>query len=180
VVSCTASTLPIIGLGALESALKQRRRKPMFLVDLAVPRDIEPEVARLPDVYLYTIDDLSLLVQSGGERRHAAVAQAEAIVDVGVRGFAHWLEQRHNVPLIREVNARADAWCDAELARARKQLARGENLDVVLQSLARGLTAKVLHGTLDELRHADPAHHAEVTQVVSRLFLRGGTRSAVT
>jgi glutamyl-tRNA reductase len=180
VVSCTASTLPIIGLGALESALKQRRRKPMFLVDLAVPRDIEPEVARLSDVYLYTIDDLSLLVQSGGERRHAAVAQAEAIVDVGVRGFAHWLEQRHNVPLIREVNARAEAWCDAELARARKQLARGENLDVVLQSLARGLAAKVLHGTLDELRHADHAHHAEVTQVVSRLFLRGGTRSAVT
>ncbi len=179
VVSCTASTLPIIGLGALESALKQRRRKPMFLVDLAVPRDIEPEVAGLSDVYLYTVDDLSLLVQSGGEKRQAAVAQAEAIVDVGVRGFAHWLEQRDSVPLIREVNARADAWREAELARARKQLAHGENLDAVLQSLARGLTAKVLHGTLSELRHADDAYRAEVNQVVSRLFLRGGTRSAV-
>jgi glutamyl-tRNA reductase len=179
VVSCTASTLPIIGLGALESALRQRRRKPMFLLDLAVPRDIEPEVARLSDVYLYTVDDLSLLVQSGGEKRQAAVAQAEAIVDVGVRGFAHWLEQRDNVPLIREVNARADAWCEAELARARKQLAHGENVDAVLQSLARGLAAKVLHGTLSELRHADHARRAEVNQVVSRLFLRDGTRCAV-
>ncbi len=178
VVSCTASTLPIIGLGAVESALKQRRRKPMFLVDLAVPRDIEPEVARLSDVYLYTVDDLSMLVQSGGEKRQAAVAQAEAIVDAGVRGFAHWLEQRHNVPLIREVNARADAWRDAELARARKQLARGENLDAVLESLARGLTAKVLHGTLSELRHADGSHRAEVNHTVARLFLRAGTRSA--
>ncbi|HRD99355.1 MAG TPA: glutamyl-tRNA reductase [Rubrivivax sp.] len=173
-VSCTASTLPIIGLGALESALKQRHRKPMFLVDLAVPRDIEPEAARLPDVYLYTIDDLSLLVQTGGERRQAAVAQAEAIVDVGVRSFAQWLEQRHNVPLIREVNARADAWREAELARARRQLARGENLDAVLQSLARGLTAKLLHGTLSELHGADSAHRAELNQAVSRLFLRGG------
>jgi glutamyl-tRNA reductase len=156
--------------------LKQRRRKPMFLVDLAVPRDIEPEVARLTDIYLYTVDDLSLLVQSGGHKRQAAVAQAEAIVDAGVRGFAHWLDQRHNVPLIREVNARADAWRDAALTRARKRLARGEDLDDVLESLARGLTAKVLHGTLSELRHADSAHRAEVKQAVSRLFLRAGTR----
>ncbi|MBN8492559.1 MAG: glutamyl-tRNA reductase [Burkholderiales bacterium] len=178
VVSCTASTLPIIGLGAMESALRQRRRRPMFLVDLAVPRDIEPEVARLQDVYLYTVDDLSMLVQAGGEKRQAAVAQAEAIVDAGVRSFAHWLEQRHNVPLIREVNARADAWRDAALSRARRRLARGEDLDAVLESLARGLTAKVLHGTLSELRHADEAHRDEVNQAVSRLFLRAGTRSA--
>jgi glutamyl-tRNA reductase len=150
----------------------------MFLADLAVPRDIEPEVARLSDVYLYTVDDLSQLVQSGSERRQAAVAQAEAIVDAGVRGFAHWLEQRHNVPLIREVNARADAWRDAELARARRQLARGENMDAVLESLARGLTAKVLHGTLSELRQTDAEHRAEVKHAVCRLFLRGGSRSA--
>jgi glutamyl-tRNA reductase len=178
IVSCTASTLPIIGLGAVESALKQRRRKPMFLVDLAVPRDVEPEVARLSDVYLYTVDDLSMLVQSGGEKRQAAVAQAEAIVDAGVRGFAHWLEQRHNVPLIREVNARADAWRDAALQRARKQLARGEDMEAVLESLARRLTAKVLHGTLSELRQADSAHREEVNLAVSRLFLRGSARSA--
>jgi glutamyl-tRNA reductase len=125
------------------------------------------------------VDDLSLVVQSGGEKRQAAVAQAEAIVDAGVRGFAHWLEQRHNVPLIRQVNARADAWRDAALSRARRQLARGEDMDAVLESLARGLTAKVLHGTLSELRQTDGAHRAAVNQAVTRLFLRGGPRSAV-
>ena len=134
----------------------------MFMVDLAVPRDIEPEVARLSDVYLYTVDDLSMLVQSGGEKRQAAVAQAEQIVDAGVRGFAHWLDQRHNVPLIREVNARADAWRDAALARARRQLARGEDMDAVLESLARCLTAKLMHGTLSELRHTDDEHREQV------------------
>ena len=177
VVSCTASTLPIIGLGAVESALKQRRRRPMFMVDLAVPRDIEPEVACLSDVYLYTVDDLSTLVQSGGEKRQAAVAQAEAIVDSGVRGFEHWLAQRGNVPLIREVNARADRLRDAALSRARRQLARGEDVDAVLESLARGLTAKMLHGTLSELHHADQSHSVQVRAAVSRLFLAAGSRS---
>ncbi len=179
VVCGTASTLPIIGLGAVESALKQRRRRPMFMVDLAVPRDIEPEVARLSDVYLYTVDDLSTLVQSGGEKRQAAVAQAEQIVDAGVRSFADWLDHRSNVPLIQEVNARADEWRDAALLRARRQLARGEDTDAVLESLARCLTAKLMHGTLSELRHTDDEHREQVRSSVSRLFLRGGTRSVV-
>jgi glutamyl-tRNA reductase len=150
----------------------------MFLADLAVPRDIEPEVARLADIYLYTVDDLSSLVRSGSDKRQAAVAQAEAIVDAGVRGFAHWLEQRHNVPLIRELNARAEAWRDAELARARRSLARGEDVDAVLASLARGLSAKVLHGALSELRQAGAAQRGDLGQAVSRLFLRGGSRQA--
>ena len=94
VISCTASLLPIIGLGAVERALKARRRRPIFMVDLAVPRDIEPEVGSLNDIYLYTVDDLSALVQSGGEKRHAALAQAEAIIDAGVLSFQHWLDQR--------------------------------------------------------------------------------------
>jgi len=98
VVSCTASSLPIIGLGAVERALKARRRRPMFMVDLAVPRDIEPEVAELDDVYLYTVDDLSAMVQTAGERRQAAVQQAEAIIETGVQGFVHWLDQRTTSP----------------------------------------------------------------------------------
>lgn len=100
IVSCTASSLPIIGLGAVRSALKARRHRPMFMVDLAVPRDIEPEVAALSDVYLYTVDDLAAVVQAGGEKRQAAVAQAEAIIDAGVQSFTHWLDQRATVPLI--------------------------------------------------------------------------------
>jgi glutamyl-tRNA reductase len=172
VVSCTASSLPIIGLGAVERALKQRRRRPMFMVDLAVPRDIEPEVAQLADVYLYTIDDLSALVQTAGEKRQAAVEQAEAIIDAGVQSFAHWLDQRASVPLIQALNRQADVWREGELARARKLLARGDSAQDVLDTLARGLTQKMLHGAYAELNAADAAQRELVADAVARLFLR--------
>ena len=172
VVSCTASTLPIIGLGAVERALKARRNRPIFMVDLAVPRDIEPEVARLSDVYLYTVDDLSSLVQSAGERRQAAVEQAEAIIDAGAQSFAHWLDQRASVPLIQAINRQADDWRELELARARRLLARGESVDAVLDALAHGLTHKLLHGAYAELHAADGEQRDHVADTVSRLFLR--------
>jgi glutamyl-tRNA reductase len=177
VVSCTASSLPIIGLGAIERALKARRRRPMFMVDLAVPRDIEPEVGQLADVYLYTVDDLSTLVQTAGEKRQAAVEQAEAIIDAGVQSFAHWLDQRATVPLIQALNHQADAWREAELARARKLLARGEDPQAVLDALARGLTQKMLHGAYAELNAADAAQREQVADAVSRLFLRRAPRT---
>ena len=132
VISCTASTLPLIGLGSVERALKRRRRRPMFMVDLAVPRDIEPEVRQLNDVYLYTVDDLAQVVQTGHANRQAAVEQAEVIIDAGVQSFLHWLDQRDPVsgvvPLIQQLNAQADEWRALELARARKRLARGEDV----------------------------------------------------
>ena len=177
VVSCTASTLPIIGLGAVERALKKRRHRPIFMVDLAVPRDIEPEVKALGDVYLYTVDDLAQVVQTGQANRQAAVAQAEAIIDAGVQSFMHWIDQRDPaggvVPLIQQLNAQADEWRALELARARKRLARGEDVDAVLEALSRGLTQKMLHGAMAELRAADPAHREQTTQAIERLFLRG-------
>ena len=177
VVSCTASTLPLIGLGAVERALKQRRRRPMFMVDLAVPRDIEPEVARLDDVYLYTVDDLSALVQTAGEKRLAAVAQAEAIIDAGVQHFLDWMAQRATVPLIQAVQAQADAWRATEIARARKLLAKGTDIEEVLEALSRGLTQKMLHGALAELHQSDRQQRAQMSHAVSRLFLRGDIRA---
>jgi glutamyl-tRNA reductase len=177
VVSCTASSLPIIGLGAVERALKARRRRPMFMVDLAVPRDIEPEVAKLADVYLYTVDDLSTLVQTAGEKRQAAVQEAEAIIDAGVLSFVHWLDQRATVPLIQALNKQADSWREAELARARKLLARGDNPQDVLDAMARSLTQKMLHGAYAELNAADEEHRAQVSDSISRLFLRRSSRS---
>jgi glutamyl-tRNA reductase len=177
VVSCTASSLPIIGLGAVERALKARRHRPMFMVDLAVPRDIEPEVAQLSDIYLYTVDDLSAVVQTAGEKRQAAVQQAEAIVDAGVQSFAHWLDQRAAVPLIQALNRQADDWRSLEMARARKLLARGADIDQVLEALSRGLTQKMLHGALAELHATDGAQREELAQTVSRLFLRQSTRN---
>ncbi|MEY3887341.1 MAG: Glutamyl-tRNA reductase [Pseudomonadota bacterium] len=172
VISCTASTLPLIGLGAVERALKKRRNRPMFMVDLAVPRDIEPEVKSLEDVYLYTIDDLASVIQTGQAHRQAAVAEAEVIIDAGVQSFMHWLVQRGSVPLIQQLNAQADEWREAEMARARKLLAKGEDPDKVLEALSRGITQKMLHGALAELREADPEHMAGAVHAVQRIFLR--------
>ncbi len=180
VVSCTASTLPIIGLGAVERALKKRRHRPMFMVDLAVPRDIEPEVKALDDVYLYTVDDLAQVVQTGQASRQDAVAQAEVIIEVGVQSFLHWLDQRDPargvVPLIRQLNAQADEWRALELARARKRLAKGEDVEAVLQALSRGLTQKMLHGAMAELHAAAPEARDDAAQAIERLFLRGNSR----
>ena len=176
VVSCTASTLPLIGLGAVERALKVRKHRPMFMVDLAVPRDIEPEVKQLEDVYLYTVDDLAHVVRQGEASRQAAVAQAETIIDAGVQSFMHWLDQRSPeggiVPLIQQLQAQTDAWRQAELARARKLLARGDDVDTVLEAMARGLTQKMLHGALAELHAGDAQAREQTAQAVSRLFLR--------
>jgi len=172
VVSCTASTLPLIGLGAVERALKARKHRPLFMVDLAVPRDIEPEVQSLQDVYLYTVDDLSEVVQTGQAHRQAAVAQAEAIIDAGVQGFEHWLEQRSQVPLIQQLQAQADTWREGELARARRQLAKGEDIDAVLESLSRGLTQKMLHGALAELHAGDATSREHARHAIEHFFLR--------
>jgi glutamyl-tRNA reductase len=138
VVSCTASTLPIIGLGAVERALKRRKHRPMFMVDLAVPRDIEPEVKALEDIYLYTVDDLAGVVQTAQANRQAAVAQAEAIIDAGVQSFMHWMDQRGTWRGAADPAAQcqADAWRAAEIARARKLLAKGEDVDAVLEALS--------------------------------------------
>jgi len=172
VVSCTASTLPIIGLGAVERALKRRKRRPMFMVDLAVPRDIEIEVKALEDVYLYTVDDLASVVQTAQANRQAAVAQAEAIVDAGVLSFMHWVDQRGSVPLIQQLNAQADEWRAAELARARKLLAKGENVEAVLEALSKGLTQKMLHGAMAELRASDTAARERASAAIQHFFLR--------
>ena len=177
VISCTASTLPIIGLGAVERAVKQRKRRPMFMIDLAVPRDIEPEVKALPDVYLYTVDDLAQVVQTGKDSRRAAVAEAEIIVDAGVQNFMHWLEKRSTVPLIQQLTAQTDVWRAIEIGRAKKLLAKGESIDAVLEALSRGLTQKMLHGTLAELHTGDTARREVTAQTVSKLFLRGQARA---
>ncbi len=177
VISCTASVLPIIGLGAVERAVKQRKRRPIFMVDLAVPRDIEPEIKALPDVYLYTVDDLAKVVQSGKESRQAAVAEAEVIIDAGVQNFMAWLQQRGRVPLIQQLNAQAEEWRSLEINRAKKLLARGESIDNVLEALARGMSQKMLHGTLAELHVGDADRREATAQTVSKLFLRGQARS---
>jgi len=171
VVTSTASSLPIIGLGAAERSIKQRRHKPVVMVDLAVPRDIEPEVSELRDVYLYSVDDLSALVRSNTEKRQAAIEQAEAIIENRVHGFLEWLDLRSQVPLIQRLQSQSEQWQAHEIDRARRQLARGESPDAVLDALARGLSQKFLHGAFAALHHGDPAHRDLVAQAVERVFL---------
>lgn len=170
VISCTASTLPIIGLGLVERALKARRRKPMFMVDLAVPRDIEPEIGRLSDVFLYTVDDLGSVVQTGLENRQAAVAQAEAIIETRVQSFMHWLDDRAVVPLIRDLHESSESIRLHELERAKKMLARGEDVQVVLEALSKGLTAKFLHGPQQALHQSHGDERARLAALLPQLF----------
>jgi glutamyl-tRNA reductase len=170
VISCTASSLPLIGLGMVERAIKARRHKPMFMVDLAVPRDIEPEVARLNDVFLYTVDDLGKVVQTGMENRQAAVAQAEAIIETRVQSFMHWIDDRAVVPVIQELHENGEALRLAELERARKMLARGEDVDAVLEALSKGLTAKFLHGPQQALHRAQGDERARLAELLPQLF----------
>jgi glutamyl-tRNA reductase len=150
------------------------------MVDLAVPRDIEPEVKDLSDVYLYTVDDLASVVQTAQASRQAAVAQAEAIVDAGVLDFMHWMVQRASggsVPFIQQLNAQTDEWRALEIARAKKLLAKGENIDTVLEALSRGLTQKMLHGTYSQLNAVDETQRESAKAAASRLFLQAGSQS---
>jgi len=170
VISCTASSLPLIGLGMVERAIKARRHKPMFMVDLAVPRDIEPEVGRLNDVFLYTVDDLGKVVQNGMENRQAAVAQAEAIIETRVQSFMHWIDDRAVVPVIQGLQENGEVIRLLELERARKLLAKGEPIDAVLEALSKGLTAKFMHGPQQALHRAQGDERTQLAELLPQLF----------
>jgi glutamyl-tRNA reductase len=170
VISCTASSLPIVGKGLIERALKARRHKPMFMVDLAVPRDIEPEAAQLGDVYLYTVDDLGDLVREGMDARRGAVDAAEAIIDLRVQGFMHWLQARESSPLIRRLRDQAEVARSAELERALKSIEQGRDPREVLEHLSRALTNKLLHNPTAALNQAGGDERAQIAALVQSLY----------
>jgi len=145
VITCTASQLPIVGLGMVERAIKARKRRPIFMVDLAVPRDVETEVAELDDVFLYTVDDLAQIVQEGLGNRQQAAAEAETIIDIRVDNFMHWLQTREAVPTIRALRDQAERVRRHEMEKAIKLLARGEDPQHVLEQLSQSITNKFLH-----------------------------------
>ena len=170
VVSCTASPLPIIGLGLVERAVKTRRHRPMFMVDLAVPRDIEEEVGDLDDVFLYTVDDLALVVESGLESRQAAVVEAEDIIAARVQDFLGWLAARDTVPVIRSLRDSAERMRRHEMEHAIKLLAKGEAPEKVLEHLSHRLTNKFLHAPTQALNLADEGERNELQAATARLF----------
>ncbi len=170
VVSCTAAPLPIVGLGMVERAVKARRHRPMVMVDLAVPRDIEPEIAKLDDVFLYTVDDLAQVVDAGLESRQQAVVEAEEIINSRVDGFLHWIQARDAVPTIRALHQHAESLRAAEMERALRMLAKGDDPAAVLDALSQGLTKKLLHGPTRFLNQAQGDLHTDAGQIVKRLF----------
>ena len=174
VVSCTASTLPIIGLGAVERAIKARRHRPIFMVDLAVPRDIEPEVAELDDVFLYTVDDLGAIVSEGSALRRAAVAQAEVIIETRVENFMQWFSSRSVVPVIRHMHSQADLLRRAEVERAQKMLARGDDPAQVLEALSVALTNKFTHGPTHALNHTSGTQREQLVALLGNFYKHPG------
>jgi glutamyl-tRNA reductase len=170
IITSTASSLPIIGKGMIEQALKRRRNRPMMLVDLAVPRDIEAAVGTLDDVYLYTLDSLGKMIQQNQSRRETALTAAEAIVATEANAYMAWLDARSAVPVIQQLRAKADQYRQVELARAQKLLAKGDDPQRVLEALAMGLTNKFLHHPMDALRRVSPAERESLTDALEKLY----------
>jgi glutamyl-tRNA reductase len=170
VVTSTASQLPIIGLGMVETAIKTRRHRPIFMVDLAVPRDIESEVADLDDVFLYTVDDLAQVVSDGMENRQTAAIEAEQIVENRVEHFMQWFKKRDAVTTIKALRDQFEATRKAELEKALKQLQKGESAEKILETFSSGLTNKFLHAPSHALNNSHGEEHAKLEDVLKQLY----------
>jgi glutamyl-tRNA reductase len=170
VISSTASPLPVLGKGTVESALKKRKHRPIFMVDIAVPRDIEAEVAELSDVYLYTVDDLDEVVEENKRSRQEAAEQAQEIIDLNGAEFMAWLRSLDAVALIQGYRRQAEGLRDEVLERALRQLGNGKSADEVLAWLAHTLTNKLLHTPSSRLRRAGMDGRPELLLAANELF----------
>lgn len=170
VISSTASQLPLLGKGAVESALKRRRHRPMLMVDIAVPRDIEPEVGQLDDVYLYTVDDLRDVIDEGRRAREDAAVVAADIIAAEVARWQRRQLARDAVGTIRALRDGAAALRDAELDKALRALEVGQSAEVVVRQLAHGLTNKLLHRPTEQLRRVGEEGGEEPLRWLRQLF----------
>lgn len=170
VISSTASQLPILGKGAVESALKKRKHKPMFMVDIAVPRDIEQQVGELDDVYLYTVDDLREVIDENRRSREEAAQKAQLIVDEGVGLYASELRSLDAVSTIRAYREKVQLQVDEELEKAKRALAKGGDAEKIMQQLAQGLANKLMHQPTTKLKQASAAGRHELITLSRELF----------
>ena len=170
VIASTASPLPILGKGAVEKALKKRRHAPMFMVDIAVPRDIEEEVAELADVYLYTVDDLRSIIEENVRSREDAARQAEELVLAGVEHFMRELRVLNAVGTVTDVRTHVDTLREEQLQKALKQLQNGAEPEKVLRQFAHTYSNKLLHGPTVTLRRAAAEGRMEVFDWTRELF----------
>lgn len=178
VISSTASADVIVDQSQVKYALKKRKHRPVFMVDIAVPRDLDPAIAQLDDVYLYTVDDLQGIIQENLRSRQAAAAQAEEIIDTQVDQFMAWLRSQDSAASIRALRRQAETVRDDVYARACKQLEQGKPAEQVLQYLANTLTNKLLHAPSTGLREAAAGGDTELVETIKHLYrLEGGERA---
>ena len=170
VISSTASSLPILGKGAVEAAIKKRKRKPMFMVDIAVPRDIESEVGSLPDVYLYTIDDLSNIVQANIEQRQKAAQGAEVIVDMGTERYERERRIHSDKALLTRLRDEAEATRVQELNKALNSLEQTGDAEAALTQLSRALTNKLIHPPTAAIRTASADGKTELVDQLRQVY----------
>lgn len=170
VIASTASQLPILGKGAVENALKKRRHRPIFMVDIAVPRDIESQVAELDDVYLYTVDDLKEVIEENQRSRESAAREAEAIIESGALDFMKQLRSLDAVDTVTQLRRNYERLRDQETEFALKQLKNGKNPDVVMAEMARRLTNKMLHYPTIQLRKASAEGRDDIIDASRTLF----------
>lgn len=170
VIASTASTLPILGKGAVENALKKRRHRPVFMVDLAVPRDIEPEVNDLRDVYLYTVDDLKDVVEQNLASRQEAAEEAGEIIDLQVERFMRWMQSLDSVPTIKSFRGSVEEIRAVEMTKALKRLESGADAKDVLEQLSRGLANKYSHAPCQALKQADQDGNSSLVSAARKLF----------
>lgn len=170
VISSTASQLPLLGKGAVESALKKRKHKPMFMLDIAVPRDIEEQVGELDDVYLYTVDDLHAVIDENKKSRVAAADQAEDIINEAVEQYIRQQRALDAVATVKAYRQKAEELRDQELQKALRNLQAGTQPEQVLQQFARNLTNKLIHSPTAVLKEASANGRQQVVQVAQELF----------
>ena len=170
VISCTASQLPIVGLGMVERAVKARRHRPIFMVDLGVPRDVESEVKDLDDVFLYTVDDLAQVVQEGLGNRQQAAADAERIIASRVEHFMQWLKKRDGIPTIKALRDQAENTRQVELDKALKLIQKGESPEKALEILSNALTNKFLHAPSHALNQSHGEEHTRLEQTLRQIY----------
>jgi len=169
-ISSTASQLPILGKGSVEAALKKRRHAPMFMVDIAVPRDIEPQVGDLEDVYLYTVDDLTEVIEENQRSRQDAAQEAEQLIEKGAGQFMRQLRELDAVDTLTQLRSKHTQLAEEELARALRLLGQGKPAEEVMKRLAHGLTNKFLHQPSVQLRQASAEGRDDLQALAAELF----------
>jgi len=170
VITATASQLPILGKGLLEQSLKQRKHKPILVLDLAIPRDVEPEAAQLGDIYLYSVDDLQKVIQHNMQSRTDAAAQAEGIIQVEVDSFFHWLRGQDASEVIRRYREEANQLRELATEKALRSLKQGKSAEEALQQLGTLLTNKLLHKPTEAIKAASAKGQSETIRTAKTIL----------